>query len=184
MNVTATALSGVMVIEPTVHADTRGWFMETWNAERFGDAGLPSSFLQDNHSCSERGVLRGLHYQTEFPQGKLVRVVSGEVFDVAVDLRGESPTLGRWVGVRLSGDNRRQLWIPPGFAHGFYVTSGPAQVLYKVTGRYSPSHERTLRWDDPHVAIDWPVPSGGAPILSAKDAVGEDFAASALYEAP
>ena len=182
MKVDPTTLDGVMIIEPVLYSDARGSFMETWNAERFANAGLPTDFIQDNHSFSHPDVLRGLHYQTVHPQGKLVRVIVGEIFDVAVDLRRDSPTVGQWFGLHLSARNRRQLWVPPGFAHGFYVTHGPAEVIYKVTERYAPEYERTLRWDDAHVGIRWPVSPGATPIVSAKDGMGDDFAATALYD--
>jgi dTDP-4-dehydrorhamnose 3,5-epimerase len=181
VKVEATALEGVTIVEPVLYSDARGSFMETWNAARFGEVGLPTEFVQDNQSYSHPGVLRGMHYQTVMPQGKLVRAVVGEIFDVAVDLRRDSPTLGKWVGVSLSAENRRQLWIPPGFAHGFYVVRGPAEVLYKVTQRYSPQHERTLRWDDPDVGIEWPIPPGETPTVSGKDGIGDEFAAVSLY---
>jgi dTDP-4-dehydrorhamnose 3,5-epimerase len=168
------------MIEPVTYRDTRGWFMETWNAEQFVALGLPGVFVQDNHSVSHAGVLRGLHYQTQLPQGKLVRTVVGEIFDVAVDLRAGSPTVGRWVGALLSAENRRQVYIPAGFAHGFYVTRGPAEVLYKCTERYAPQFERTLRWDDPRVGIQWPL-RGGPPVVSAKDAAGGSLDSADLY---
>jgi dTDP-4-dehydrorhamnose 3,5-epimerase len=178
MNVRPTAIPDVLVIEPTAFRDERGFFLESWHARRYAAAGVDAMFVQDNHSRSTRGVLRGLHYQVGVPQGKLVRVVSGEVFDVAVDLRRASPTVGRWVAERLSGDNQRQLWIPQGFAHGFYVLSDAADLLYKCTGFYAPEHEHTLRWDDPALAIAWPL-GGASPIVSAKDAAGRS-----LGEAP
>ena len=169
ITVTPTAIPEVLRIEPTVFGDARGFFFESFNARDFRDAtGLDVTFVQDNHSGSSRGVLRGLHYQIQQPQGKLVRVVQGEVFDVAVDLRRSSPTFGRWVGEMLSAENRRQLWIPPGFAHGFLVLSEWAECLYKSTDFYAPEHERALRWDDPTVGVAWPI--DGVPILAAKDA--------------
>ncbi len=171
MKVRPTAIPDVLVIEPDVFGDERGSFVETWHAARYAEAGLACSFVQDNHSRSSGGVLRGLHYQIGRPQGKLVRVASGEVFDVAVDLRRSSPTFGRWVGETLSAVSHRQLWIPPGFAHGFYVVSASADLLYKCTDFYAPEHERTLRWDDPAVAIDWPL-RGARPVLSARDSAG------------
>lgn len=167
-----TVIPDVIVIEPEVFGDARGFFMETWHAEKFAAAGLDLRFVQDNHSRSARGILRGLHYQLHQPQGKLVRVVQGEVFDVAVDLRRSSPTFGRWVGQHLSADNRRQMWVPPGFAHGFYVLSESADFVYKCTEFYAPQHERCIRWDDAELAITWPLPGGEAPRLSAKDAAG------------
>lgn len=172
MKVTETALPGVLLLEPEVFADARGLFFESWNAGRFEQAtGLAPGFVQDNHSRSRRGVLRGLHYQAGMPQGKLVRVACGEIFDVAVDLRRGSPHFGRWTGVHLSGENHRQLWVPPGFAHGFLVLSGQADVLYKTTAHYDPVLERTLLWNDADVAVDWPL-AGSAPLLSERDARG------------
>jgi dTDP-4-dehydrorhamnose 3,5-epimerase len=168
--VTPTAIADVLLIEPKVFGDPRGFFLESWNAKVFAEAGIPASFVQDNHSRSPRGVLRGLHYQVRQSQGKLVRVASGEVFDVAVDLRRASPTFGRWVGERLSAENKRMLWIPPGFAHGFLVLSESADFLYKTTDYYAPEHERVLAWNDPELGIRWPL--AGTPTLSARDAAG------------
>ncbi len=173
MIVTATAISEVLLIEPKVFGDARGFFLESWNAKAFAAAGIPAAFVQDNHSRSPRGVLRGLHYQLRQPQGKLVRVVAGEVFDVVVDLRRTSATFGRWVGERLSAENKRVLWIPPGFAHGFLVLSETADFLYKTTDYYAPEHERVIAWNDPELAIAWPL--AGAPTLSARDAAGARF---------
>lgn len=170
-----TTLPGVMIVEPRVFTDERGFFMETWHAERFGAAGIRHSFVQDNHSRSLRGTLRGLHYQVGQPQGKLVRVVAGEVFDVAVDLRRSSPSFGCWAGVVLSASNRRQLWVPPGFAHGFLAVSDSADVVYKCTELYAPHAERVLRWDDPAIGVEWPMPAGVRPLLSPKDAAGASF---------
>ena len=172
MNVVATALPEVLILEPKVVGDARGFFMESWNAKAFAQAtGVDLQFVQDNHSRSAHGVLRGLHYQIVNPQGKLVRVAAGTVFDVAVDMRRSSPRFGQWVGVELSADNRRQLWVPPGFAHGFVVLSDSADFLYKTTDYYAPQHERALRWDDPHVGVKWPLQRlHGAPQLSGKDA--------------
>ena len=165
----STALPEVLIVEPKVFGDSRGFFFESFNAHDFEQAtGLRRRFVQDNHSCSAHGVLRGLHYQISRPQGKLVRVVRGEVFDVAVDLRRSSPTFGRWVGVVLSAENKRQLWVPEGFAHGFAVTSEVAEVLYKATDYWHPEHERSVLWNDADVDIAWPLTS--APILSPKDA--------------
>lgn len=169
MQVTATEIPDVLIIEPTVHVDPRGFFMETWHADRYAAAGLECSFVQDNHSRSVRGTLRGLHYQLDRPQGKLVQVAVGAIFDVAVDLRRSSATFGRWVGQELSDANHRQLWVPPGFAHGFYVLSDVADVLYKCTEPYLAQLDRTLRWDDPTLAIAWPL-DGWRPLLSARDA--------------
>lgn len=170
MIVTATAIPEVLLLEPKVFGDARGFFLESWNAKVFAEAGIAAAFVQDNHSRSPRGVLRGLHYQIRQPQGKLVRVVAGEVFDVAVDLRRAAPTFGRWVGERLSADNKRMLWIPPGFAHGFLVLSESADFLYKTTDYYAPEHERVLAWNDPELGIKWPL--AGTPTLSARDTVG------------
>ena len=164
-----TKLAGVVIVEPKIFADDRGFFFESFNALDFGRAvGVETSFVQDNHSHSCRGVLRGLHYQIEQPQGKLVRVIEGVIFDVAVDIRVGSPTFGEWVGVELSAENKKQLWVPPDFAHGFLVVSEVAQVLYKATDYYSPQNERSIRWDDPDVGIDWPE-LRHSPLLSPKD---------------
>ncbi len=176
MKFTPTAIPDVVVVEPVVHGDHRGFFMETWHAPKFRAAGLDPEFVQDNHSRSVRNTIRGLHYQIEHAQGKLVRVVAGEVFDVAVDLRRSSPTYGQWVGHILSAANRLQLWIPEGFAHGFYVTVDGAEVVYKCTDLYYEQHERTLRWDDPAIGISWPLGSD-PPLVSAKDAAGLSFQA-------
>lgn len=172
MKVTATEIADVLVVEPRVYGDARGFFQESFNARAFRDAtGVDMPFVQDNHSRSVRGVLRGLHFQVQQPQGKLVRVVRGAVFDVAVDIRPESPTVGRWVGVELSEENHRQLWVPPGLAHGFLVLSECADFLYKTTDYYAPQHERSLRWDDARLSIAWPLDRLGdaGPILSEKD---------------
>ena len=178
MKVTPTAIADVLLIEPKVFGDERGFFYESFNERAFREAtGVTLPFVQDNHSKSARGVLRGLHYQTQQAQGKLVRVVAGEVFDVAVDIRRDSPTYGQWVGEVLSGDNKRQLWVPPGLAHGFLVLSETAEFLYKTTNYYAPAHERCIAWDDPTLAIVWPSVSI-APQLSAKDAAGAPFEAS------
>jgi dTDP-4-dehydrorhamnose 3,5-epimerase len=173
--VTPTALPEVLILEPKVFGDDRGFFFESFNQRDFQQAtGLNVNFVQDNHSKSSQGVLRGLHYQIQHPQGKLVRVTQGSVFDVAVDLRRSSPNFGKWVGVELSADNKRQLWVPPGFAHGFLVTSESAEFLYKTTGYWYPEHERSLLWCDPTVNIQWPV--DGVPKLAAKDAAGKALA--------
>ncbi|HEX7686784.1 MAG TPA: dTDP-4-dehydrorhamnose 3,5-epimerase [Burkholderiaceae bacterium] len=171
MNVETTAIEGVLILQPKVFGDARGFFLESFNQKVFDEAvGRHVDFVQDNHSRSARGVLRGLHFQRgEKAQGKLVRVVAGAVFDVAVDIRRDSPSFGRWVGVELSADNHRQLWVPPGLAHGFLVLSETADFLYKTTEFYSPQHEGAVRWDDPDLAIAWPD-VGAAPTLSAKDA--------------
>jgi dTDP-4-dehydrorhamnose 3,5-epimerase len=170
VNILPTALAEVCVLVPRRFEDARGFFAEVWNARTFAAGGLDLDFVQDNHSHSRAGVLRGLHYQLRQPQGKLVRAVTGEVYDVAVDLRRSSPTFGRHVGVHLSAGNGHMLWIPPGFAHAFYVLSEAADVLYKCTDYHAPEHERTLLWNDPVLGIGWPLRGGAAPILSAKDA--------------
>lgn len=172
MEVTKTAIDGVLLLAPKVFGDSRGFFFESFNARVFAEAtGLQLDFVQDNHSRSARHVLRGIHFQVNRPQGKLVRVVRGEVFDVAVDIRRDSPTFGRWVGERLSETNQRQLWVPPGLAHGFLVLSESADFLYKTTDYYDPASERCLAWNDPTVRIDWPL-DGQAPALSGKDQAG------------
>ena len=167
MNVVASSLPEVLLLEPKVFGDARGFFLESWNRKTFSALGLDADFVQDNHSRSARGVLRGLHYQLKDPQGKLVRVVNGSVFDVAVDLRRSSPNFGRWVGFDLSAENQRMLWIPPGFGHGFLVLSESADFLYKTTAYYSPEWERGVCWNDPVIGIEWPW--AGSPTLSAKD---------------
>lgn len=175
MKVIETGIPDVKIIEPTVFGDERGFFMETWNKKRFEElvTGKPTQFVQDNHSKSKKGILRGLHYQTENTQGKLVRVVSGEVFDVAVDVRAESPTFGQWIGVHLSAENKRQFWIPEGFAHGFYVLSEEVEFVYKCTDYYNPSVEVSISWDDKELSIEWPIDTG--PYLSDKDQNGVSF---------
>jgi len=178
MNVTSTSIADVKLIEPRVFGDDRGLFFESWNRRALADAGIDAAFVQDNHSRSRHGVLRGLHYQIEHAQGKLVRVVVGAVFDVAVDLRRSSPTFGRHVAVELSADNKRMLWVPPGFAHGFVVVSDAAEFLYKTTDYWFPEHERTLLWNDPALGIAWPI---GAPQLVAKDAAGAPLAAADTF---
>jgi dTDP-4-dehydrorhamnose 3,5-epimerase len=184
LRVEPTSLPGVLVLEPRVFTDERGYFLESWNQQRFDEAiGRPARFVQDNHSRSAGGVLRGLHYQFAHPQEKLVRVVAGRVFDVAVDMRRSSPTLGHWVGVELSADNMRQLWVPAGFAHGFLVLSRYAELLYKTTDYYSPEHERTLAWNDRHVGVQWPlgdVPR--EPIVSPKDSAAPLWGACELFD--
>ena len=178
--VTPTALPGVLILEPKVFGDARGFFFESFNARDFAQCtGLDVAFVQDNHSKSAHGVLRGLHYQIEHAQGKLVRVVAGEVHDVVVDLRRSSPTFGRPFGTMLSAENRRMLWVPPGFAHGFLALSDYAEFLYKTTDYWYPEHERTLLWNDPALAIDWPL--SGPPTLAAKDAAGSPLAAADTY---
>jgi dTDP-4-dehydrorhamnose 3,5-epimerase len=180
MQVRATAIPDVRVVEPKVFGDERGFFLESWNARAFAQAGIEAAFVQDNHSRSRRGVLRGLHYQVREPQGKLVRAVAGEVYDVAVDLRRSSPTFGRAVGEVLSAENKRMMWIPPGFAHGFLVLSEYADFLYKATAYYAPEHERAIRWDDPRLAIAWPL-AGAAPVVAAKDAAAPLLAQAETY---
>jgi dTDP-4-dehydrorhamnose 3,5-epimerase len=170
---TATSLPGLLILEPRVFGDERGFFMESYNERALAELGIQERFVQDNHSCSRRNVLRGLHYQIKQAQGKLVRVVEGEIVDVAVDLRRSSPTFGKWEAVRLSGDNRRMLWLPAGFAHGFCVTSEKAHVLYKTTDYYAPEYERTLAWNDPDLKINWGFE--GEPIVSPKDQRGVAF---------
>ncbi|GAB3537751.1 dTDP-4-dehydrorhamnose 3,5-epimerase [Noviherbaspirillum agri] len=181
MRATATSIPDVLVIEPKVFGDTRGFFFESFNQKAFNDlTGLNESFVQDNHSRSAKGVLRGLHYQVQQPQGKLVRVVRGAVFDVAVDIRRRSPTFGKWVGVELNEENHKQLWVPAGFAHGFVVLSDSADFLYKTTDYYAPQHERCIAWNDPAIGIEWGYE--GMPILSAKDQLGLALDAADLFE--
>ena len=182
MNVIRTAIPEVVIIEPKVFGDARGFFFESFNQKAFNDAtGTNHQFVQDNHSRSAQGVLRGLHYQIQQPQGKLVRVVRGAVIDVAVDIRKSSPTFGQWVAEELSEDNHRQLWVPPGFAHGFVVLSEMAEFLYKTTDYYAPAFERCIAWDDPTLAIDWKL-AGRQPLLSAKDAQGRPLATAELFD--
>ncbi len=180
MNIVETTLPGVLIIEPKVFGDARGFFLESWNQGTFAQAGLTMDFVQDNHSRSARGVLRGLHYQLENPQGKLVRVTQGAVYDVAVDVRRSSLHFGQWVGVELSADNHRMLWIPPGFAHGFLVLSETADFLYKCTTLYHPPSDRGIRWDDPDIGIVWPD-IGMTPQLSGKDAVALHLAQAEVF---
>lgn len=180
MKVTATALPEVLIIEPRVFSDARGFFYESFNAREFEkETGLNKTFVQDNHSRSRKGVLRGLHYQLDRPQGKLIRVTEGEVLDVTVDLRRSSPTFGRWASVKLSARDRRQLWVPEGFAHGFVVLSDDAEVLYKTTDYYDPTAERCIRWDDPSLSIDWQLQC--APLLSEKDQQGKSLQDADLF---
>lgn len=181
MRLVETALKDALVIEPKVFGDARGFFLESWNRRTFAQLGLDLDFVQDNHSRSARGVLRGLHYQLKQPQGKLVRVVSGAVFDVAVDLRRSSPTFGQWAGVELSAENQRMFWVPPGFAHGFLVLSESADFLYKATDYYAPEHERCIAWNDAGLAIDWPLDGIGTPTLAAKDAAAAGFEDAEVY---
>jgi dTDP-4-dehydrorhamnose 3,5-epimerase len=179
VKVTPTALPDVLLIEPRVFSDGRGFFFESWNKRALAAAGLEAEFVQDNHSRSARNVLRGLHYQIQHAQGKLVRVCSGDVFDVAVDIRKASPTFGRWVGMTLSAESKQMLWIPPGFAHGFLVLSDAAEFLYKTTDYWYPEHERTLLWNDPALGIVWPL--AGAPALAAKDSAGRPLALADVF---
>ena len=182
MNVIETNLPGVLVLEPTVFGDDRGFFFEAWNQGEFDRAvGRSVTFVQDNHSRSQAGVLRGLHYQIRHAQGKLIRVSAGKVYDVAVDIRRGSPHFGEWVGIELSSENHRQLWIPPGFAHGFYVESATGEVLYKATDYYASEWDRAIRWDDPELGIDWPL-TGDEPILSAKDGAAPFLSQAELFD--
>jgi len=168
MNIISTAIPEVLILEPVVHGDHRGFFLETFRKSWFEERDIRLDFVQDNHSRSGQGILRGLHYQVNRPQGKLVRAIEGEIYDVAVDLRQSSPNFGKWVGVTLSADNKQQLWVPPGFAHGFYVTSTTAQIVYKCTEYYSPADDRSLLWSDENIGVQWPL-LDGQPILSDKD---------------
>ena len=170
MRLVDTPLPEVKIIEPRVFGDDRGFFLESWSARAFGEAGIDASFVQDNHSRSARGVLRGLHYQIRQAQGKLVRVTAGRVFDVVVDIRRSSPRFGQWAGAELSADNKRQLWVPPGFAHGFLSLEDGTDFLYKCTDYYAPEHDRAILWSDPAIGIDWPLSGLGEPTVSAKDA--------------
>jgi dTDP-4-dehydrorhamnose 3,5-epimerase len=183
MKLIDTALPEVRLIEPRVFEDARGYFVETWNARGFAEAGIAADFVQDNHSRSARGVLRGLHYQIAQPQGKLVRVAAGRAFDVAVDLRRSSPRFGQWTGVELNADEEtmKLLWVPPGFAHGFLALEDGTDLVYKCTDYYAPEHERTLLWSDPAIGIEWPLDLVGAPLLSAKDAAGAPLARADVY---
>lgn len=183
MQFNPTTLPGIILIEPRVFGDERGFFMETFQAQRFAEAGIPTQFVQDNHSGSERCTLRGLHYQIHQAQGKLVRTVAGEIFDVVVDLRRSSATFGKWEGFCLSAEKKQQLWVPPGFAHGFYVLSAWAEVIYKTTDFYAPEWERTLLWNDPSLSIDWPLSKAeNRVILSEKDARGVSLLEAEVYE--
>ncbi len=172
MQFITTTIPDVLIIEPKVFGDERGFFMETYRAEHFTQSGITVTFVQDNHSGSRQGVLRGLHYQIRQPQAKLLRVVAGEIFDVAVDLRRSSPTFGQWVGEHLSAQNRRQMWVPEGFAHGFYVLSEWAELIYKTSNYYAPQWERTLLWNDPTIGVRWPLIKDQMPLISPKDALG------------
>jgi dTDP-4-dehydrorhamnose 3,5-epimerase len=180
VQIVETSLPGLLVIEPKVWGDARGFFFESYNQRRFEElTGIKNTFVQDNHSRSARNVLRGLHYQIRQPQGKLVRVVAGEVYDVAVDIRCSSPTFGKWFGTHLSAENKKMLWIPEGFAHGFVVLSDYAEFLYKTTDYWAPEHERCIRWNDPDLAIDWQI--SGEPVLSAKDQAGKPFRETEIF---
>lgn len=181
MKASPTTIQDVLVLEPTVHRDSRGFFLESWREDRLAAIGITARFVQDNHSHSLRGTLRGLHYQLQHPQGKLVRVVAGEVFDVAVDLRRSSPTFGQWVGETLTAQEPRQLWIPPGFAHGFYTLSESADLLYKCTQYYAPGDDHAVRWDDADLAIPWPLLGRCPPLLSSKDAAAPLFRDAPTY---
>ena len=180
MKVQSTQIPGVLIVEPTVFGDDRGFFLESFNEREMRNIGIDAHFVQDNHSRSQRNVLRGLHYQISQPQGKLVRVVSGKVFDVAVDIRRDSQAFGKWVGVELSAENKRMLWMPPGLAHGFVVLSESADFLYKATDYYAQEFERTILWNDPDLAIEWPL--AGQPILSSKDAAAKTFREAEVFE--
>ena len=181
MQFTPTRIPDVITIDPVLHEDSRGFLMETWKASAFAAAGIDANFVQDVHSGSAAGTVRGLHYQVENAQGKLVRVLHGEIFDVAVDLRRSSPTCGQWVGVNLSERNRRLIWIPPGFAHGFMVRSDGAEIEYRMTDYYAPAHERTILWNDPDIGIDWPESGDQEPVISDKDRQGVAFSDADLY---
>jgi dTDP-4-dehydrorhamnose 3,5-epimerase len=182
MKVIETNIPDVKIIEPTIHGDDRGFFMETWQQEKFGKLICQRNFVQDNHSKSSTNILRGMHYQTENTQGKLVRVVQGAVFDVAVDMRRSSPTFGKWTGTVLSAENKHQLWVPEGFAHGFYVMSDAAEFVYKCTDYYNPQHEHTLLWSDETIGIQWPIEAGVLPHLSEKDAQAKRFADAVYFD--
>ncbi|TPV39677.1 dTDP-4-dehydrorhamnose 3,5-epimerase [Pantoea deleyi] len=182
MKIIDTKIADVKIIEPKVFGDERGFFLETWNQQKFEEQVSPRTFVQDNHSKSSKGILRGLHYQTMNTQGKLVRVVAGEVYDVAVDMRRSSPTFGQWVGVYLSAENKRQLWVPEGFAHGFYVTSESAEFVYKCTDYYNPQHEHSLLWNDSELNINWPISEGDSPVLSAKDMDGTTLSHAVTFD--
>ena len=182
MNILPLEIPDVKVVEPRVHGDSRGYFLETWSKQKFDDAGIYYDYVQDNLSRSSQGILRGLHYQIQMSQGKLVRCTRGEVFDVAVDLRRSSDTFGKWVGILLSEENKRSIWIPPGFAHGFLVMSEIADFQYKCTDAYAPEHERTICWDDPDIGIVWPLEHGRIPVVSDKDNAGCSFKDAEVYE--
>ncbi len=181
MEFTATQIPDVIVIDPVVFEDSRGFFMETWQARKYSDAGIDAVFMQDSQSRSARGTIRGLHYQIEQAQGKLIRVIQGEAFDVLVDLRKSSATFGQWVGEVLSAGNRKMIWVPPGFAHGFLVLSESAEFEYRCTDYYAPEHQRTLQWDDPDIGIDWPLQDGQKPLMSEKDLAGVALKDAEVY---
>ncbi len=182
MLIKSSDIPDVKIIEPRIFSDERGFFLETYHAQRYAEAGIPDKFVQDNHSGSRQGTLRGLHYQIRRAQGKLIQVVVGEIFDVVVDLRRSSPTFGRWLGTLLTAQNKLQLWIPQGFAHGFYVVSEWAEVTYKTTDYYAPEWERTLLWNDPELKIDWQIPPNTQPIVSAKDQQGKLFREADVFD--
>jgi len=182
MHFLPTDIPEILLVEADIHEDDRGFFMETYQAQRFGAAGLPFIYVQDNHSSSQKGTLRGLHYQIHQPQGKVVRVLEGEIYDVVVDLRRWSASFSQWLGIELSAKNKKQIWIPPGFAHGFYVLSERAEVAYKATDYYAPQWERTLLWNDPTLNITWPIPMGQTPVISPKDMQGTLLSDSEVYE--
>ncbi|MBE7535310.1 MAG: dTDP-4-dehydrorhamnose 3,5-epimerase [Anaerolineales bacterium] len=182
MNVETASIPDVLILTPRIYEDARGFFMETYQADKFAQIGIKTTFVQDNYSRSSKGVLRGLHYQIRQPQGKLVQAVLGEVFDVAVDLRRASPTFGQWAGVHLSAENKRQVWVPPGFAHGYYVISDWAEITYKTTDYYAPQWERTLLWNDPLIGIAWRLPYDVQPLLSSKDQAGLPLSQAEVYE--
>jgi len=182
MRLSKTSIPDVLLLEPRINKDSRGFFLESYQKLKYAEAGLSNGFVQDNHSGSEMGVLRGLHYQIRHVQGKLIWVVSGEIFDVLVDLRHSSPTFGHWVGTHLSAENRMQIWAPPGFAHGFYVFSEWAEVIYKATDYYAPEWECTLLWNDPEIGIKWPLLNNQTPILSEKDAQGKSLREAKLFD--
>jgi dTDP-4-dehydrorhamnose 3,5-epimerase len=182
MKFIAQKIPDVLLIEPKIFEDPRGFFLETYREELFTQAGIMGRFIQDNHSCSQKGVLRGLHYQIRHPQGKLMRVIRGEIFDVAVDIRKSSPTFGQWVGVYLSAQNKNQLWVPPGFAHGFYVVSEVAEVTYKVNDLYAPEWERSILWNDPEIGIEWPISEDIKPSLSKKDVEASTLKNAELFD--
>ena len=182
MKFTPTSIPDVILIEPQIFGDHRGFFMETFQVKKFAEGGISAEFVQDNHSGSTRGTLRGLHYQIQQPQGKLVRCVVGEVFDVAVDIRRSSSTFGKWIGITLSAENKRMMWVPPGFAHGFYVLSNWGELVYKATDYYAPEWDRGILWNDPVIGIEWPIPVAEEPLLSQKDKVAKLLKDADLFE--